>query len=441
MLVATSYLFYGWADPFFCLLLFFTTSTDFLCALALSKAVTERARKLWLATGTVISLGVLFYFKYALFFLGIISDLTEKGGWSPYFVFILPAGISFYTFQSLGYLIDVYRRTTKPEGNFVTYLLYVSFFPQLVAGPIERAKSLLPQLHNLGRRSPEMVAAGARQILAGLILKIVVADNMAPFVDVVYNTPESYLALPLAVATAMFGVQIYCDFAGYSLIAIGTAKFMGIDLMRNFATPYFSKSLDEFWRRWHISLSTFFRDYIYIPLGGSKKGMVRTCLAIGLVFSLSGLWHGANWTFILWGLYHGLGLITLRLLRILARSLRHGAVILPTVLCVALTQIFVLIGWILFRSESIADATQILGRLISWSTYSNLQNHLIIAHWSAILIAISFLTWDFLTRKKEHILDFTISSYPVRIALYSACVVALFLFGSGTETRFIYFRF
>ena len=315
-LLIASYFFYGWWDVRFLILIFISSSVDFFLGRAIFNQPDKKKKQYILGLCMVINLGMLGFFKYYNFFVDNFSSLMIHFGFQPnikMFHIILPVGISFYTFQSLSYSIDIYRDKIKPTNNFVSFMTFVSFFPQLVAGPIERASNLLPQFLKARIFNRDHFVAGFRFILYGLFKKMVIADRLAYFVNHIYDTPEKYDGTILLAATFMFGFQIYCDFSGYSDIAIGSARLLGFDLMQNFRTPYLTRSFRDFWRRWHISLSTWFRDYVYIPLGGNRVSQGRWIFIILLTFSLSGLWHGASLKFVIWGGLHGIGLVINRI--------------------------------------------------------------------------------------------------------------------------------
>ena len=358
-LLAASWFFYMYWNPALIVLLLFSTVVDYGCSRGMEAAEGAR-RKTLLLVSIFVNLGLLFSFKYLDFFGETVNywcALTGIPYRVPAFHLILPVGISFYTFQTMSYTIDVYRRRIPAERDFVTFALYVSFFPQLVAGPIERAGALLPQLRAERHPSREDFAAGFQLLVSGFFRKVVIADLCGRFVDRVYGASGAADGAAVVVATLLFAVQIYCDFAGYSEIAAGGARLMGIRLMRNFDRPYLSGSIREFWRRWHISLSGWFTDYLYIPLGGSRKGLKRQILATLVVFAASGLWHGARWTFVLWGLFHGL-LMTTELLLPRKNPADHRR------LWVDLTFGAVTLSWIFFRSNTVEQAFGFLAALV-----------------------------------------------------------------------------
>ncbi len=377
-LVLASYLFYGWAQPAFCLLLAASTVIDYTVALRVHAAASPRAKRAWLAVSVLGNLGMLGYFKYAGFFAASINSLTDAG--VPVPQILLPAGISFYTFQTLSYTIDVYRGKLAPTRSFLTMALYVAFFPQLVAGPIERASHLMTQLHTRQPRSADAALSGVSRIVWGLMKKVVFADWVGMYFNAVYDAPAAAHGWELALATTCFALLIYLDFSAYSDIAIGLARCCGIDLRENFKHPYLARNASEFWRRWHISLSEWLRDYLYIPLGGSRKGTPRTLANLLIVMFLGGLWHGAGWTFVAWGLWHGLGLVLYHAwsaLRPKAWGIEHrapGADGLPRFRvrdapAIALTFVWVWLSWIPFAARPTRDAD---GQIVA-SAFDNTQ--------------------------------------------------------------------
>ena len=356
-LLAASYFFYMYWNPALIVLLLFSTVVDYSCGRGMEGAGAGR-RKALLLVSVFVNLGLLVSFKYLDFFGDTVNGLCAWMGLAyrvPAMNLILPVGISFYTFQTMSYTIDVYRGRVPAERDFGTFALYVTFFPQLVAGPIERAATLLPQLRAERGLDREDFAAGFQLLVSGFFRKVVIADLCGSYVDRVYGAAGPVEGAAVAVATLLFAVQIYCDFAGYSEIAAGCARLMGVRLMRNFDRPYLSGSIREFWRRWHISLSGWFTDYLYIPLGGSRQGLKRQLFATLVVFCASGLWHGARWTFVLWGLFHG-GLMALELLLPKATGKHRG-------LRVALTFCAVTLSWIFFRSATLEQALDFFGAL------------------------------------------------------------------------------
>ncbi len=429
--VVASYIFYGWWDWRFLILIAFTSFCSWGSGLLIDKSPKP---KLWLTLNIVINLLILGVFKYFNFFVGSFCDLFGLTN-SIAIKVILPVGISFYTFQALSYSIDVYRKRIAPTRDVIAFFAYVSFFPQLVAGPIERATNLLPQFERQRTFNYEEAVDGMRRILWGLFKKIVVADNCATYVDQVWNNYANECGSTLALAAILFAFQIYGDFSGYSDIAIGSAKLFGIRLKDNFLTPYFSRNVAEFWKRWHISLNTWFVDYVYIPLGGSREGRWKTIRNTFVIFLLSGLWHGANWTYVTWGLYHALLFVPLILL---GRTKAYSGVAtwkqLPQIL---LTFALVVLGWIIFRAPSIADAwgyiTSLFTPLIAFPmVISGLKRTIF-----AVLILIGA---EWFQRKKSHGLDIANLHWSLRYFIYYILMLFILELG-GNSQSFIYFQF
>lgn len=352
MLLVASYYFYMNWEPVYALLILFSTLTTWLCSLKIDKETIHK--KLWVASCLVVNFGILFVYKYLNFVTESVFSLL---GWAglrmqvPHFDLLLPVGISFYTFQAVGYTIDVYRKTVSAEKNFFTYALFVAFFPQLVAGPIERAKNLLKQFHKKHVFCGDEVIEGLKMMLWGYFMKLCIAENAAPYVNAVFNNLPNHNGTSILLATFFFTFQIFCDFGGYSLIAIGSAKCMGFTLMQNFNHPYLATSVKDFWRRWHISLSSWFAEYVYIPLGGSRCSEPRHLSNIFVTMLVSGVWHGANWTFILWGVYHGL----LQVIYQIKVKFTHIPS-MPQWVSIICCFVFSTFGWIFFRANNIGDA-------------------------------------------------------------------------------------
>lgn len=444
-LFITSYYFYGFGNAIYLLLLGMTTLIDYVAALRIDRTDHQPTRRLWLIASLCGNLGALFVFKYFNFFTQSIG--AALGTALPVLEVMLPVGISFYTFQSMAYTIDVYRGQLPAEKHFGIFATYVAFFPQLVAGPIERAGHLLPQFHIKHAPDTQRTVEGFRLILWGLFKKVVIADRLALYINVVYNDAHSYTGLPLIIATIFFGFQIYCDFSAYSDIAIGTARVMGFSLMQNFRQPYFSKSVREFWSRWHISLSTWFRDYVYIPLGGNRVSLPRNLFNLFIVFFLSGLWHGAAWTFVIWGALHGLYVVVDAGLR------GHGVKIdAPTWVKIAVTFTLVTFAWIFFRANTIDDALYIVGNLLTF-TPTDLTAPFASAAGVILAPQVEFvLTWALLALLMVvDALDAQVGlvqwleARPTVVrwaAYYAAGAAVLFsgLYGVGAQ-QFIYFQF
>ncbi len=429
--VIVSYVFYGWWDWRFLILIAFTSFCSWGSGLLLNKSPKP---KLWLTLNIVINLLILGIFKYFNFFVGSFCDLFGLTNTIAIKV-ILPVGISFYTFQALSYSIDVYRKKIEPTKDVVAFFAYVSFFPQLVAGPIERATNLLPQFEKKRVFDYAEAIDGMRRILWGLFKKIVVADNCATYVDQVWANYQNECGSTLALAAILFAFQIYGDFSGYSDIAIGSAKLFGIRLRDNFITPYFSRNVAEFWKRWHISLNTWFVDYVYIPLGGSREGRWKTIRNTFIIFLLSGLWHGANWTYVTWGLYHALLFVPLILL---GRTKAYTGVAtwkqIPQIL---LTFALVTLGWIIFRAPSIADAWEYI---ITLFTHSTATPMIISGFKRTILSIIVLLGIEWLQRKRNHGLDIANFHWGVRYSIYYLLILVILELG-GNSQSFIYFQF
>ena len=382
-LLACSYYFYMCWNPVYALLLMFSTAVTYLCSLGIEHVsngkasanvqAAQRIKRGFVALSVIANLGVLAYFKYANFLIDNLNAALARLNMvyqAPAVDVLLPVSISFYTFQALGYSIDVYRGTVRAEKNFFKYALFVSFFPQLVAGPIERTENLLRQFDEKHKLSFEALRSGFLLMLWGYFLKLVLADRIAIFVDAVYGDPVTYHGWYLIVASVLFAFQIYCDFAGYSIIAKGAAQIMGFRLMDNFNAPYYARSVSEFWRRWHISLSSWFKDYLYIPLGGSRKGRARQYANLLIVFLISGLWHGAQWSFVVWGLINGIYQVAgyllkpvrnrvVRLFRLNRDAFSHK--LYQTLF----TFVLIDISWVFFRAESIRDAVSMLASMLN----------------------------------------------------------------------------
>lgn len=446
LLLVASYFFYACWDWRFLFLLMFSTLLDFYTGLKISDASSTGAKKFWLWTSIIVNLGFLGVFKYYNFFVSSFADSLSYLGLTvnPWTLdIILPVGISFYTFHGLSYVIDIYYDRIKPERNFIEYGVFVSFFPLLVAGPIERATHLLPQIKKERKFDYLRAVDGLRQILWGLFKKVVIADNCAQYVNSAFNNSDHASGSTLVVAGVLFAFQIYCDFSGYSDIALGTARLLGIELLRNFAFPYFSRDIAEFWRRWHISLSSWFRDYVYIPLGGSKGGKWMQVRNTFIIFLLSGFWHGANWTFIVWGALNALYFLPLLLAeknRQYIDIVAHDRV-LPSIrelLKISATFGMTVLAWIFFRSESVGQAFQILKKIFS---LSSLRLPETIPFFLPPLLAM-FLVLEWLGRRDRYAIETLFRRPPsyVRWSLYYALGMIIFLF-AGKEQTFIYFQF
>lgn len=445
-----SFVFYGWWDWRFLSLLIISTVVDYWVGMGLKSSDKERNRKIYLIISLSVNLGILGFFKYYNFFVESFTDaflLFGKELNTGTLNIVLPVGISFYTFQTLSYSIDVYRRKLEPTKDFIAFAAFVSFFPQLVAGPIERASNLLPQFYSKRKFEPALAIDGLRQILWGLFKKMVIADRCAVFANEIFNNSESYSGFVLVLGAVFFAFQIYGDFSGYSDIAIGTARLFGFNLMRNFAFPYFSRDIAEFWRRWHISLSTWFRDYVYIPLGGSKRGVAIVLRNTLIVFLVSGFWHGANLTFIFWGLLNALYFIPLLLGKANRKNLGPIAEgrILPSFkefLQIILTFSLVAFGWIFFRASSLTHAFDYIGSIFSgkffnWYEFADL--------WRIMLtgtLVMFFVLVEWFGRNNQYAIEkaFLNNNKILRIAFYYLIVLLIFIAG-GVQQTFIYFQF
>lgn len=448
LLLVSSLIFYGWWDWRFLFLIIFSSIVDFLVGIGLSKTDKKSTRQQLLSISIIINLGLLGFFKYFNFFVeSFASAFTLFGEHLEVsrLNIILPVGISFYTFQTMSYSIDVYRRKLLPTTDIVAFSAYVSFFPQLVAGPIERATNLLPQFFIKRTFEYYKAADGMRQILWGLFKKMVIADNCAYYANEIFNNYSDYSGSALFFGAIFFTFQIYCDFSGYSDIAIGTARLFGFDLMKNFAFPYFSRDIAEFWRRWHISLSTWFRDYLYIPLGGSKVKTSEKIRNTFIVFLVSGLWHGANWTFLAWGFLNALYFLPLLLLKLNRRYTNNVAEghFLPTLkeaVQVGTTFFITVIAWVFFRSETIGMAFEYLYILFSASLFH--PPGLAFGELFTLFLIFIFVLFEWTQRENDHALQFShrSTSRGLRWSIYVAVGIAILALG-GIQQAFIYFQF
>lgn len=462
LLLTASYYFYmSWRIGYAALIVV-STLVDYHVALRMEACAAPPARRRLLSAGIAINLGLLFSFKYYNFFGSNLSRSLEFLGSSwklPALDVLLPVGISFYTFQTMSYTIDVYRGERPAERRLGVFALYVAFFPQLVAGPIERSTRLLPQFLEERRFDPREMVRGAELVLWGMFKKVAIADRLALYVDQIYGNPASYHGAPVVLATYFFAFQIYCDFSGYTDIAIGAARMLGYDLMVNFRHPYFAESIGEFWRRWHISLSSWFRDYVYVPLGGNRVAPARWCANIMCVFVLSGLWHGANWTFLVWGVLHGTYLLFARWTGPVRRRLAQkvGLSRFPVIhrfARIAVTFHLVLAGWVLFRADGLGDALLIFRQMAlldpsGWHVnvllpsggrwqVADLGRFELLVSVSAILLLVSV---ELLQRRG--VIEVVAPAGPrlLRWGTWYALLLALVLIGSFGGTEFLYFQF
>lgn len=450
VLLFSSYFFYACWDWRFLFLLIFSTLLDYYTGIKIHEATSYKRKLSWLWLSIGVNLGFLGVFKYYNFFAESFAVALSLLGLKANFgtlQIILPVGISFYTFHGLSYVIDIYKKRIKPERNFIDYSVFVSFFPLLVAGPIERATHLLPQILKKREFDYSKAVDGLRQILWGLFKKIVIADNCAEFANTIFNNSASYSGSTLVLGALFFTFQIYCDFSGYSDIALGTARLFGIDLLRNFAFPYFSRDIAEFWRRWHISLSSWFKDYLYIPLGGSKGGMWMKIRNTFVIFLVSGFWHGANWTFIIWGFLNALYIMP----SIIFDTHRNNLDIvakgkyLPTIkelYAMSITFSLTVFAWIFFRAVNVTHAFSYISKIFSYSLltipyFPGIRKALPIV----LLIGI-FLIIEWLGREQQYaIAQLGITWHrPIRWAMYYSIILAIYFF-AGSDQQFIYFQF
>ncbi|MDX1772979.1 MBOAT family O-acyltransferase [Oceanihabitans sediminis] len=458
LILVSSYVFYGWWDWRFLFLIAVSSLVDFIVGKQLYKTEEAKKRKGLLLVSLLVNLGFLVYFKYTNFFIETFIDSFRLFGKElevSTLNIILPVGISFYTFQTLSYSIDIYRKQLKPTNDALSFFAFVSFFPQLVAGPIERASHLLPQFYKTYKFNYNQVKSGLLLMAFGLFKKMVIADRAALYVNEVYNNPGNYEGVETIIATVLFGFQIYCDFSGYSDIAIGAARTMGFDLMKNFDSPYLSKSITEFWRRWHISLSTWFRDYVYIPLGGSRNGKYRTYANLFIVFLVSGLWHGAAMTFVIWGAIHGLIIVlekaTSKPKDILFQKLNMNKANLSNKLVfIFITFTIVCFAWVFFRANTFADAQLIVSGFFNNNFYELFGDQLYLIglkenEFTLLMLTILGLVFiERFHRKQSLFKILNQQALPFRWVVYVCIGLFITLFGVYGDTiasEFIYFQF
>jgi D-alanyl-lipoteichoic acid acyltransferase DltB (MBOAT superfamily) len=440
-----SYFFYGWWDYRFLALIAFSTLVDYTIGLAINKSIIKSRRKMLLLVSLVVNLGLLGFFKYYNFFIDSWVDSFSSLGIEMHrssLNIILPVGISFYTFQTLSYTIDIYRGKLKPATNFINFAAYVAFFPQLVAGPIERATNLLPQFYKKRVFKEDQAISGINLIIWGLFQKVVIADSCAPYVNSIFDNYEAMNSLSLILGAVYFAFQIYGDFAGYSNIAIGTARLLGFDLMRNFNYPYFSRDIAEFWRRWHISLSTWFRDYLYIPLGGSRGSKWMQLRNVFIIFIVSGFWHGANWTFVFWGFLHALFFLPVLLLGKNRKNLDQVAQgrwlpSLKELLQMTITFVLACIAWVFFRAPNITAAFDYLKSIFVdldfKIQYLNIERYNI----EMLLILFIFIGFEWFHRNQEH--PFIGKWKWIKVASIILMLLTLGVYSNHQD--FIYFQF
>jgi D-alanyl-lipoteichoic acid acyltransferase DltB (MBOAT superfamily) len=450
LLLIASFIFYGWWDWKFLTLIAFSTLVDFTIGVLLSNELNQNKRKVLLWISIILNLGFLGFFKYFNFFIENFVEAFSFFGMpiqGSSLNIILPVGISFYTFQTMSYTIDVYKKKLEPTHDIIAFAAFVSFFPQLVAGPIERATNLLPQFYKKRQFDYSKAVDGMRQILWGLFKKIVIADNCAEYANLIFNNSDDYNGSTLLLGALFFTFQIYGDFSGYSDIAIGTSRLFGFDLMQNFAFPYFSRDIAEFWRRWHISLSTWFRDYLYIPLGGSKGSTWMKVKNTFIIFIVSGFWHGANWTFVVWGALNAIYFLPLLLTNKNRNNLEIVAKgsYLPTfkeLLLMLSTFGLTVLAWIFFRAENLRHAFSYISEILSSSLFSVPKFSGMKESFTIVVLVAIFIFVEWMGRESQHALQKVVNqlSRGYRYGLYYSIIFAIIWFGAK-EQQFIYFQF
>lgn len=443
-LLIVSYIFYGYWDWRFCLLLTITTVLDYFVGLALYKATDFKKKKLLLTISLVVNLGILGFFKYFNFFVGSFQDMCALFGLKLDYVhlnIILPVGLSFYIFHNISYIMDIYRNKIEPTENIIDFGLFVVFFPQLVAGPIGRAAVLLPQLQKKLTPTREQIRGGIVLIVSGLFRKVMLGDTSGRFVDHIFNHLEDYKSFEILCGLILFTVQIYADFSGYTHVARGTAKLFGVELMKNFEQPYLARNIGEFWNRWHISLSSWLRDYLYIPLGGNRKGANRTYLNLMITMILGGLWHGASWNFVVYGALHGIYLSVHRMFfnHEKVRPKKIEKLTFGVVLSIFFTFLLVTFSRIFFRSTSWETTELFFSRVFNWeSSEYNVWFFTTTLTYVVITYALDILEYS--TGKHTYLLD--INSKPLRYGILSGVfILTLFFMFQTTTTPFLYFKF
>lgn len=447
LLLIASYVFYGYWDYRFVSLLLLSTLVDFFVGKALFKAKEKKKRKQLLTLSMLVNLGILGFFKYFGFFVESFSPLASIFGGNLDYLhlnIILPVGISFYTFQTMSYTIDIYRKKIEPTNNFIDFAVFVAFFPQLVAGPIERAKHLLPQIHKTSLPSRSQIEKGIVLIVTGLFKKVMIGDTSGRFVDHIFAQPDIYHSPELLMALLLFSIQIYADFSGYSSIARGTAKLLGIELMKNFEQPYLSRNITEFWRRWHISLSSWLKDYLYISLGGNRKGIQRTYINLMITMLLGGLWHGASWNFVIWGGLHGIYLAVHKYMlqgEKVELQMHYKGIkdFLSQSFFIVSTYILVLFTWLFFRATDFETTTIFLSKMIHWEP-SEFTGQLVIV--TLVYYVVVFI-YDILEyRTHRHTFLLTINSKGIVYGILAALFLVTMAFLLQSEPLpFVYFQF
>lgn len=463
LLAANCYFYLSW-EPRYILVILFTTAVSYFCALLLERAQSAKQKKALLTAGILLTLSLLLIFKYTNFALGSIFDLLRFFAIPVHettLKLVMPIGISFYTFQMVGYIADVYKGKISAERNLGKYALFVSFFPNILSGPIERAANMLPQFEEEKKFDYDGAVYGLRLILLGFLKKMIFADSMSRYVDVIFNNVTDYTGLSFIVVIILYTFQIYCDFSGYSDIAIGVAKLMGINLMNNFKQPYYAASVKEFWSRWHISLSTWFRDYVYIPLGGNRVSKSRKNLNLLLTFLASGLWHGANWTFVLWGAIHGVYQIIENTVKDIWRKSRDKKISakidavskaattrgkMQRVAHTILTFCLVAYAWMFFRADSITDAIYITTHMFSDLSWAQAMQDTTMSYLSVAKIeaAIVFIMgFDYFSLRHDLLRSMDKLKLPIRWLIYLAITVLVIVLSlhNGVKQEFIYFKF
>jgi alginate O-acetyltransferase complex protein AlgI len=442
MLLMASCYFYMSFIPIYLLILLFTIVIDYYAGICIEKAASKK-RKWFLVISLIANVGILAIFKYYNFInenISFIFGLFNKQNNIPYLSIVLPIGLSFHTFQAMSYTIEVYRRNQKAERNFGIYALYVMFYPQLVAGPIERPQNLLYQFYQKHEFEYIRIANGFKLILWGLFKKLVIADRLSIYVDAIYNNPNEHSGLSIIVATVFFAFQIYCDFSGYSEIAIGSAQVMGFKLMTNFKRPYFAKSISEFWKRWHISLSTWFTDYIYISLGGNRVSIPRWYFNLIFVFLLSGLWHGANWTFIIWGGLNGMYLVFALIKNKILKPIEFKNSILKSAnsfLNISSTFVLICISWIFFRANSVESAFLLLKNVAKKGNFF-FDSTLVYGVFGLLILLVTEYFGEY---RNDNKLLFNSNNLWIRKISYAIAIVLIFSIGVLDGGQFIYFQF
>ena len=441
LLLLSSYIFYAWWDWRFLSLIIISSCIDYIAGLKIFTSNTKKQRKRWLLVSLIANLGLLSIFKYYNFFAESFADLTNVFGWKPNDLtlnIILPVGISFYTFQTLSYTIDIYRKQFQPTNDLISFFTYIAFFPQLVAGPIERASNLLPQIEKKRIFKKEWFNEGIIQILVGLFRKIVIADTIGAYVDTIYSGIGLYNSTTIILATFLYAFQIYYDFAGYSDIAIGTAKLIGFKFNQNFNLPYFSKSLTEFWRKWHMSLSYWLRDYLYISLGGNRKGIKITYRNLMFTMLLGGLWHGSAWNFIIWGGIHG---VVLSIEKYLKSNRNWHISNKLKFLGYPITFSIVLLSWVFFRSQDLNSAFLAIKNIFQFNFSSPFIGDINLVINSIIVLSIGILFDLYLFNKKIDLENFASKFNILKIAIISSVIILLINLFYSTSNNFIYFQF